>query len=87
MFRKKRIRPCLSFKKQVKMMGVYLLGWYHAVNTPLPYSQWTSEKKRRRRRRRKRQEKKKQSKTKTNIQKLSVTSIFQELGLMLVCLE
>ena len=27
------------------MVGVYLLGRRHAVNTPLPYSQWTSEKK------------------------------------------
>ena len=71
----------MSFKKQVKMVGVYLLGWYHAVNTPLPYSQWTSEKKK------KKKKKKTQSKTKTNIQKLSFKSIFQELGLILVCLE
>jgi len=45
------------------MMGVYLLGWYHAVNTPLPYSQWTSEKKGRRRRK-KRKEKKNKAKQK-----------------------
>lgn len=74
----------MSFKKQVEMMGVYLLGWYHAVNTPLPYSQWTSKKKNKKT---KRKEKKKQSKTKTNIQKLSFKSVFQDLGLMLVCLE
>ena len=52
----------MSFKKQVKMMGVYLLGWYHAVNTPLPYSQWTSKKKIRKRKEKKRKEKTKQNK-------------------------
>lgn len=54
----------MGFKKQVKMMGVYLLGWYHAVNTPLPYSQWTSEKKRKKKKKKKtkRKEKTKQNK-------------------------
>ena len=50
----------MSFKKQVKMMGVYLLGRFHAVNTPLPHSQWTSEKKKKKR---KRKEKKKRKQT------------------------
>ena len=47
------------------MMGVYLLGWYHAVNTPLPYSQWTSEKKKKKKKKKKkttRKEKTKQNK-------------------------
>ena len=77
----------MSFKKQVKMMGVYLLGWYHAVNTPLPYSQWTPEKKKEEEEEENEKKRKNKSKTKTNIQKLSFKSIFQELGLMLVCLE
>ena len=52
----------MSFKKQVKMMRVYLLGWYHAVNTPLPHSQWTSEKIKKKKKKTKRKEKTKQNK-------------------------
>ena len=53
------------------MVGVYLLGRCHAVNTPLPYSQWTSEKKK--------QKKKKNMKRRENKnerQKLSFKPIF-----------